>query len=535
MSAIVKRLREWLSTASLSTAVALSIILALAAALRFWGWDYGLPHPRARPDEEFVLESVFQMFAQGRPVPLTFAYPHLPIYIDVLVMHIYFKVGELLGNYDRTMDMLVDIVVLRPGLHYRIARAVSLVAGVATVAATYFLGKVSFGKRSVGLLAALLVSTSLLHVITSRFATVDCMMALFVTLALVFAVKAAQDGRVSSFAIAGAFVGLAGSSKYNGVFVCLSLVAPVAIALFSSRREDRCALVSKLTLAGLCACLAFALTSPYAVLRYREVQTALTHLRGNLGAGSGVALFSHLRDTFPIGLGWPFYLTALVGVARGLWYRRPAEIAMLGFAIPFLASMTGVTLTFPRYVVPIVPVMAVLSAELVLTLLARSRLVVSISAVCILVAPGLASSVRFDQLASRTDTRVLTIEWLGENLPPRSGIAVCGGYGAPKINTDRRRPPVFEPVVIPCSASAVTRARVPYLITNEFPPFGHFLSNELEAMLAEKGRALIRIDPFRENPKAVPRFFADDMFYLPLSGFTAMERGGPIITVWHLD
>ena len=123
----MKRLREWLSTASLSTAVALSIILALAAALRFWGWDYGLPHPRARPDEEFVLESVFQMFAQGRPVPLTFAYPHLPIYIDVLVMHIYFKVGELLGNYDRTMDMLVDIVVLRPGLHYRIARAVSLV------------------------------------------------------------------------------------------------------------------------------------------------------------------------------------------------------------------------------------------------------------------------------------------------------------------------------------------------------------------------------------------------------------------------
>ena len=520
---------------ALATFATLSLILALAAALRWWGWDYGLPHPRARPDEEFVLESVFQMFAQNRRVPMTHAYPHLAFYVDLAVLNLHFKIGQLLGNYDRPFDMLFDIVVLRPGLHYRLVRLSSIVLGVATVAVTYVLGKVSFGKRRVGLLAALLVATCVLHVITSRFATVDCMMTFFVTLALVFAVRAAQNHRVSNFVAAGIFVGLAASSKYNGVFVCFALAVPVASALFTVERSRRRALVGKLVLAGACSFFTFAVTSPHVLLRFEELQAAFAHINRNLrGATGELALVVHLRDTFRFGLGWPFYLTAGAGMIRAFWSRRPAELALLGFAIPFYLSMAGVRVSYPRYVVPLVPVLAVLSADVVTTLLSRFRLTVTIPAVVLLVAPGAWSSVRFDQLAARKDTRILATDWIGAHLPRRSKIAVCEGYGAPKINADRRRPPAFEPVEIRCTVARVRDSSAPYLVTHEYPPLDHRLGRELEAMLREEGRVLTRIDPFREDAHTQPHFFRSDAFYLPLSGFSALERGGPIVTVWQL-
>ena len=32
--------------------IALLLVVILAAALRIWGMDYGVPHPTVRPDEE---------------------------------------------------------------------------------------------------------------------------------------------------------------------------------------------------------------------------------------------------------------------------------------------------------------------------------------------------------------------------------------------------------------------------------------------------------------------------------------------------
>lgn len=532
----MRALRGRVSRGALASFGALSLILAIAAALRLWGWEYGLPHPRARPDEEFVLESIFQMFARNRRVPLTYIYPHLPFYIDVAILHLYFKIGQLLGNYDKTFDMLFDIVVLRPGLHYRLIRLSSVALGVATVGATYALGKISFGKRRVGLLAALLVATCVLHVITSRFATVDCMMTFFVTLALIFSVRAAQDHKVSSFVAAGVFVGLSTASKYNAVFVCFALVVPVVFALFSVDRSKRRALVGKLVLAGACSFVAFALTSPYVLLRFEALQGAIAHIDRNLrGATGELALVVHLRDTFRLGLGWPFYLSALAGVVRGFWCRRPAELAMLGFAIPFYLSMAGVQVSYPRYVVPMVPVLAVLSAGVVTTLVSRFRVAVAVAFIVILVAPGVWSSTRFDQLAARKDTRILATDWIGEHLPRRSRIGVCEGYGAVKINADRRRPPAFEPIEMTCSVTEVRGASVRYLVTHEHPSLGQSLPTDLVAMLQTEGRVLARFDPFSDNrADGEPYFYRDDAFYLPIAGFGALERGGPIVTIWQL-
>ncbi len=51
MPHIVGTNRLWPSLKSSSVLV---LVLILAAALRIWAWDYGLPHPMARPDEEIT-------------------------------------------------------------------------------------------------------------------------------------------------------------------------------------------------------------------------------------------------------------------------------------------------------------------------------------------------------------------------------------------------------------------------------------------------------------------------------------------------
>jgi len=135
----------------------------------------------------------------------------------------------------------------------------------------------------------------------------------------------------------------------------------------------------------------------------------------------------------------------------------------------------------------------------------------------------------------------LASEWVAENLPRRSVILLCRGYGAPAINTDRRRPPAFEPKKIKCSTREVLAAGVRYLITHQHPQLRVFskIPADLERWLVENARPMVVFDPFvqREGRKGArgPYFYTGDGFYLPLTGLDAMERGGPILTIWDLE
>ena len=58
----------------------LVLIVAGAAALRFWGLDQGLPHPSSRPDEREALEAT-RGFPAGDLNPRIFIYPPFYFYL----------------------------------------------------------------------------------------------------------------------------------------------------------------------------------------------------------------------------------------------------------------------------------------------------------------------------------------------------------------------------------------------------------------------------------------------------------------------
>jgi hypothetical protein len=224
----------------------------------------------------------------------------------------------------------------------------------------------------------------------------------------------------------------------------------------------------------------------------------------------------------------------LLGLAFAARRQRAQDWVLVLFFVSFLALIGGVRVVYPRYALPLVPVLVVLAADTVGVHL-RGRFA-AFAGVAVLALPNVVSAVGFDRLASERDTRLLAADWVAENLPRRSAITLCQGYGAPEINADRRRPPAFEPRKVACSPETIHETAARYLITHEHPTLTKYSSidPETKRLLAQTAVVRARFDPFRENGSQTPYFYFSDAFYLPLAGFDGMERGGPIVTIWEL-
>jgi 4-amino-4-deoxy-L-arabinose transferase-like glycosyltransferase len=518
------------------TAGAFGLILALGAGLRLWGMGYGLPHPMARPDEQKLVGRAVVMIGNGDLNPIERTYPALLMYLQAAALLFYAKVGQLFGHYGAVRDFLADTAVAHPGLHYRICRALSVAFGLATVAATYVLGLRADGRRAVPLLAALVAATNYLHVRDSRWGTVDVPMTFFVTVSLIFAVQASESQRFRDYKLAGAFAGLAAATKYNAGIVLLATVA-AAIAGVARRRLMATDAARRVAVAGLTTLLLFTLATPYSVRDWYATWEGFTVSVGMLyGVVGERAASVHLRVTFPDGFGWPVCLAALVGAGRAVWKRDARALVLLTFVVMMFGSMAAVRWVFPRYLLPFVPPLAVLAAEGAAALVDLSRPALAAAAALLLAAPGVLYSVQFDRVAARKDTRVLAAEWVGENVPGGSAVLVCNNYGSPVVNVDPRRRPTFRARLIDCAPGQVETSGAPYLITSEHPQLPWFASvePELRQYLAARARPLAVFGPFRDGSSAEPYFYGGDAFFLPFTGLPAMERGGPVVTVWAL-
>jgi 4-amino-4-deoxy-L-arabinose transferase-like glycosyltransferase len=514
---------------------ALGLALILACLLRIWGLDYGIPHPTIRPDEERLAGRAQTIFATGDWHPGSFFYPSLPFYADALALHVYYGAGKLMGRYEEPRDFLFDIAVTRPGLHYRISRAVSAAAGVATVLAAYALSLAAYRRTGPALLAALSLAVCHVHVRDSHFATVDVIATLFVTLSLVFTSRALERPTARNFALAGVLAGLATSSKYNAGLV----VIPIGVAALYRGRHA----VSRLPLAAAAAAGAFALTSPYVLLRLDGFQSNMSFLEDYLYRSGDLAIWDHLKLTFPHGLGWPLYVASALGLARALLRRCASDVTLLSFAVPFLVLISSVRVTFPRYVLPLVPLLMVLAADFVASLLdripsPRARSLSSAVAALVLLAPPLLDSSAFARIAAREDTRLQAASFISKNFQPRTRILVCRGYGAPAINDDRRRPPSFVVEELDCLAETPLPGGADFLVTHEHRELSFSrIHPSLLRFLEEQGQTIATFDPYRPQEQGSgvePVFHRSDAFYIPFAGLSAVDRGGPIVRIWKL-
>ena len=352
--------------------IALAAILVLAALLRLIGIRYGLPLTVLNPDEASIVPRAWRM-GHGHLDPGWYDYPSL------------------------LMGLLAPVQAFFGAPALGAARLVAVTVGVGGVGATWWLGRRAYGTGA-AIVGAAGVAVATTHVSYSRMAVTDVLLTLAITCVLALAV----EGRIEW---AGLAVGLAASAKYPGVVAAI----PVVVAGWGRWRA--------LGRAAALAVAGFALTSPFVLIHAGAAWDDVSRVQRLSRAGwlgfendpfTPLAYLDRLWDA--IG---PLLLVAAFGLVAALVRRSRTDLVLLSFVGVYWLTLMPQEAHFDRYILPLVPVLAVLAGSM--------RVAVPVALVA-LVLP-LAWSVADARELTRTDTRLRADSWVAANVPRSDPIA----------------------------------------------------------------------------------------------------------------
>jgi 4-amino-4-deoxy-L-arabinose transferase-like glycosyltransferase len=358
-------------------------ILALAAALRLVGIEYGLPFGSLLdPDEQSIVPRAWGM-VHGRGLdPHWFDYPSLLLYV------------------------LAPFQAWQGSPSYLTARLVVAAFGVGAVAAAWWLGRVSYGRMA-ALVAAVVVAVETVGVAYSHVAVTDIPMTALVTVSLALAVT----GRLEW---AGVVAGLAASAKYPGAF----LIVPLVVAGWGRWR--------RLAVAVGLAIAAFLATSPFVLVHPLKAWSDASRVQrlardGWLGfEHDSWALFSFTGKVWD-GLG-PVLVIAVIGLVLALRRHSRTDLVLAAFVLVYLADLLTIRAHFDRYVLPLVPPLAVLAG--------RQRVLAPLTLGLAIV--PLVWAIGDDVRLTRTDTRAVAHGWIVAHVP--RGATVAAESSTPELD-----------------------------------------------------------------------------------------------------
>jgi YYY domain-containing protein len=334
-------------------------LFAAALLLRVIGLDFDQNH-FFHPDERAIGDAILKL--SFRPLQLNphfFAYGSLPFYLTRGLSSLLAALSgrDWFASYDGVVH---------------VGRFLSALAGALTVALLAAVGRRLYGQKT-GLLAGLLLALAVLHIQTSHFASTDVTLTLFVLLSLAASGRLARGGRLRDALVAGALTGFAVATKASAA----PLVLPLAVAVFFACRPARAWGRGTLLLAtgGAAALAAFFVGEPYAFLDFHEFWRSLSE-QGAMVRNAGTLPYTNqyvgvpnflyeAKEIVLWGLGPLLGLTALWATARRLALVRKlsdVEWVFASFFVPYVVLTCTFEVKFPRYLLPVYPLLALWAA-----------------------------------------------------------------------------------------------------------------------------------------------------------------------------
>jgi hypothetical protein len=287
---------------------------------------------------------------------------------------------------------------------------------------------------------------------------------------------------------------------------------------------------------------------PDAVLAGVLEQARLGGIRWN--GQSDAPIWQLYAETLVQGLGWPALAMAAVGsiaVTRRSWRPLLAELAV---PVACLAVMLRQELFFARFALPLLSSLALLAGLGVTVTVrlalrrprVRMALVASLATVLLagVLLPEILLTVRHDQLATTTDTRVLARRWLQQRGDgARVATELYGqpllwdGSVAPRGFRLQRVASLVDPAVVGRLACDGTRYFLVASVTSEreVARRGARTGETGYALLERSAKVAATFDPFLPG-KTAPAH--PDNTGIPFWFLDAYARPGPRITVYDL-
>ena len=431
---------------------ALSLIVILAGVLRFYGLAWGAPYFHFHIDEHFVFVGAERLRVSMEAAAQSakfFMYGPVPMHLLNAVVWPYERVAAPL-NLTVFTDQVTYMVM---------GRAISAACGTATVLVTYFIGK-RVSNRIGGLLAAALLATTVVHIAESHSFRVDLTMLFFVTLAWLFALRIAEEGRWRDYLWAGVTAGAAIGSKYSAVFV----LGVVALAHLANPRRPRTWADGRgwleWTARGLSPLLlsvvVFAVVNPMAFIycqKFREdiqdqiVNPVLT------GAARPIfmAQFTDVQPQlswFTTNFWWSFgpalEMWGLLGIAFLLWRRTRTTLLAAAFPLLYFLTAAGTRAPMARYTLPLAPAFAVAAGAFSAFLFDRPRWRRSaVVATGVVVASTALYALAYMNIYRSPDARLAASHYLQSTVPKGSRILVEPSHGVPPTGLYLEKPSFY--------------------------------------------------------------------------------------------
>lgn len=393
-------------------------LVAFAAFVRLIGIDWDDRH-FFHPDERAIAFAIERLSFHPGHLQLNpdfFAYGSFPFYVNGII-------GSLLSLIDPSMGKYAQVI--------QTGRALSGVIGVLTVLLTYVMGTRLYGRRA-GLLAGFLLAACPLHIQNSHYITTDVFLTFLVLATLFFAVQLSQRGWTRDYLYTGIGIGLAVATKFSA----LPLLAPFGVAcLIRVAVEKRFfAIAAKALLALLAVASAFFIGQPYAILgweRYSHDIAEQSRMVRNAGMFpytnqyiGAPKYFYELQQMVLWGMAPALGITAILGSAARFWNllreKSSADLVLLAYVVPFFLVTGWFEVKFPRYLLPIYPIL-ILWAAVLLTRAAQASFIGKIAKWLVVVLTGLAA-LALMSIYFRPFTEVTASEWTYRHIPAGSTI-----------------------------------------------------------------------------------------------------------------
>ncbi len=405
--------------------IVLAGILAAGLALRLWNIDYGLPFVYSIDEGSHFASRAIEMFWQDLDPgyyqnPAAFTYG-----VYGLLRAMYGPLGFL---FDLPFGNVTEQFDKDPTEIWVAARSLAAVLCIVGVAATYWAARRIWGVRE-GLVAAAILCFAFLPVAYSRVAVTDVGALTGVALALLFAVRARDEGRLVDFGLAGAAAGLAVGFKYTAGLALL----PLGIAALARLRAGPARALGGLALGGALAVVVFVALNPYLLSSFdawwADLRDQAEVAADQPKPGQESSGISYYLDSLTWGLGWAAALAALAGALVELRRDWVRGLMLLAVPLALLAYLSAQSRYFGRWLLPAYPALAMLAAAGLaqaasLVRSARWRTVALAGATALVLVQPLAADIRSAQVLGRDDTRQQARDWIERTYPPELRASV---------------------------------------------------------------------------------------------------------------